>query len=110
MVVVLPQPEGPSRTQTSPAFTSMVTASTAVIGPKSLLTRSSRIIASASLDPEARRSQPAAYSDERVVGNDREEAHRESAGEELADIGLADAARDEGAEPAGADVGRDGAD
>jgi hypothetical protein len=41
------EPDGPSSTQTSPAATSMVTASTAVIGPNTLLTRSRRIIAEA---------------------------------------------------------------
>ena len=52
----------------------------------------------------------AAAPEQRVVGDDREQAHGERAGEQLADIGLRDAARDEGAEPAGADVGGDRGD
>ncbi len=44
IVVVLPQPEGPSSTHTAPAGTSMSTLSTAVTVPKTLLTRSSRIM------------------------------------------------------------------
>src|SRR3954465_6731750 len=102
IVVVLPQPDGPGRTQTSPAATSMVTASTAVIGPKSLLTRSRRIMA-APLGAQAGRGEPAPRREEGVVGGDCEEAHGKRAGQKLADVGLRDAARDEGAEPAGAD-------
>ena len=44
IVVVLPQPEGPSSTHTAPAGTSMSTLSTAVTVPNTLLTRSSRIM------------------------------------------------------------------
>ncbi|MCY1294979.1 hypothetical protein D9M70_443000 [compost metagenome] len=44
IVVVLPHPEGPSRTQTAPDGTSMVTPSTAVTEPKTLVRRSSLII------------------------------------------------------------------
>ena len=43
IVVVLPQPEGPSSTQTSPAPTSMSTPSTARTEPKLFVRRSSRI-------------------------------------------------------------------
>src|SRR3954463_2157985 len=98
IVVVLPQPDGPSSTQTSPAATSMVTASTAVVCPKTLLTRSRRIMA-APLDPETGGGEEAAHADQREIGDDRQQADGDRAGEELADVGLGDAARDEGAEP-----------
>src|SRR4051812_32862589 len=43
MVVVLPQPEGPTRTQRSPVRTSRLNSSTATWSPKRLVTLSSRI-------------------------------------------------------------------
>src|SRR6185312_5137471 len=107
MVVVLPQPDGPSRTQTSPAGTSMLTLSTAVIDPKTLLTPSSLIIASV---PKPGRGQNALQSEQRKIRGNGEHAYCERAGQKLADVGLGNAPGNEGAKPAGADIGRDGAD
>src|SRR5262245_28679315 len=156
MVVVLPQPDGPSSTHTAPAGTSMSTLSTAVTVPKVFVTRSSRImwrrfrshltrrvgkalsparerrrkacpprlvVAGTARDsvaylqvrsrrlcppygfrasgacsvPQSRRGERALQRKQREVGDDRQQAHGERAGEQLADIGLRDAARDEGA-------------
>src|SRR5688572_20906294 len=82
MVVVLPQPDGPSRTQTAPEGTSMSTASTAVVIPNTLVTRSSLIMASA---PQSGRCQGALQGEERIVGDDGEQADGQGAGQELAD-------------------------
>src|SRR5215203_6300538 len=103
MVVVLPQPEGPSKTHTAPVGTSMSTRSTAVIVPKIFVTRSRRIISI----PQTGRGQTPLQSEKRQVGENGEDADRQRARDELANIRLGNAPGDEGAEPTGADIGGD---
>src|SRR5215212_3040304 len=82
IVVVLPQPDGPSRTHTAPAGTSMSTLSTAVIVPKTLLTRSSRIISV----PQTRGGQATLQPEQTHIGDDRQNTHRQGPGDELPDV------------------------
>src|SRR3954465_4277127 len=120
-VVVLPQPEGPSSTQISPSGTSIVMFCAATTAPpgvsKTLVTLSSLIMGSVSArrrgrgaDTQAARREAALHPQQAVVGDDREHAHRERAGDELARVRLRDAPADERAQAAGADVRRDRGD
>src|SRR3954452_5746403 len=81
----------------------MSTLSTAVTVPKTLLTRSRRIISI----PQTGGRQAPLQPEQNYIGDDRQNAHRESPRNELPDIRLRYSARDEGTEAARADVGGD---
>src|SRR5438105_1381443 len=107
IVVVLPQPEGPISTQTSPsgiASVSRSTAGRAVSG--NCFTRSMMSIMGGSLREAFGRHDPLQPAEE-LIGADGKEGRRDSTHEELRKRHHRNASRDEVSKAAAADVGRE---